>query len=166
MGDSKTSVFCNHTESRDVFHRAIDSLSANSAEPALPVPVTVMDENAFLASIEAGLTEEMWGLALTLAEFARVTKAICVEISKGAKFCKLVAASFSMAAFKFSDAILCRPQVFTFEDNGALYFKQLCLKLQDFVRELNFEGGKLFAIALLHKRGRDVLDGFPNRDEL
>lgn len=123
-------------------------------------------QNALLSGIEARLTEEMRGLALTLAEFGQRTKAIREELPDSAKFCKLVTGFLPLIAFQLADAILRAPQGFTFEDDGALYLKQLGLELQDFVRELDLEGRKFLAVAFLDKSGRDVLDRTPNGDEL
>lgn len=123
-------------------------------------------QNALLASVEARLAEEMRGLALTLAEFGHRTKAIREELPDSAHFCKLVAGFLPLIAFQLADAILRAPQGFTFEDDGALYLKQLGLELQDFVRELDLEGRKFLAVAFLDKSGCDVLDRTPNGDEL
>ena len=123
-------------------------------------------ENALLSGIEARLTQEVRGLALALQQFGLRTKAIREEIPSSAKFCKLVAGFFPLVAFQLADAILRAPQGFTFEDDGALYLKQLGLELQDFVRELDLEGRKFLAVAFLDKRGCDVLDRTPDGDEL
>ncbi|WP_291585822.1 hypothetical protein [Comamonas sp. UBA7528] len=123
-------------------------------------------QNDLLASIEARLTEEMRGLALSLAEFGCRTKAIREEIPDSAQFCKLVAGCLPLFALQLSDAILRAPQGFTFEDDGALYLKQLGLELKDFVRELDLEGRKFLAVAFLDKSGRDVLDSPANGNEL
>lgn len=136
------------------------------AEGAAPVPLAVVDQNTLLSSIEARLTDEMRGLALSLAEFGRRTKAIREEIPDGADFCKLVAGFLPLTAFQLSDAILRTPQGFTFEDDGAVYLKQLGLELKDFVREFDFEGRKFLAVAFLDKSGRNALDRPANGDEL
>lgn len=123
-------------------------------------------QNALLSCIEARLAEEMRGLALTLAEFGRRTKAIREELPDSAHFCKLVAGFFPLVAFQLADAILRSPKGFTFEDDGALYLKELGLEVKDFVREFDFEGRKFLAVAFLDKSGRNVLDRTPNGDEL
>lgn len=145
---------------------ALSGLVPGFTEGAAPVPTAVVNQNTLLAGIEARLTNEMRGLALSLAEFARRTKAIREEIPDGADFCKLVAGFLPLTAFQLSDAILRAPQGFTFEDDGAVYLKQLGLELQDFVREFDFEGRKFLAVAFLDKSGRDVLDRPANGDEL
>lgn len=137
-----------------------------SAEHALPVALPVVDQDALLVGIEARLTEEMRGLALSLAEFGRRTKAIREEIPDDAKFGKLVAGSLPMTAFQLADAILRVPHGFTFKNDGALYLQQLGLEFKDFVREIDLEGRKFLAVAFLDKSGCDVLDRTPNGDEL
>ena len=123
-------------------------------------------QNRLLAGVEARLTEEMRGLALSLSEFAFRTKAIREDIPDSAQFCKLIAGFFPLSAFQLADAILRCPQGFTFEDDGALYLQQLGLELKDFVREFDFEGRKFLAVAFLDKGGCDVLDRAANGDEL
>lgn len=124
------------------------------------------EHNLVLADIEARLTQEMRGLALSLAEFAFRTQAIREEIPDSAHFCKLIAGIFPLAAFQFADAVLRAPQSFTFEDDGAMYLKQLGLEVKDFVREVDLEGRKFLAVAFLDKGGREVLDRAANGDEL
>lgn len=123
-------------------------------------------QNDLLAGIEARLAEEMRGLALSLSEFGCRTKAIREEIPDSAQFCKLVAGCLPLFALQLSDAILRAPKGFTFEDDGALYLKQLGLELKDFVREIDLEGRKFLAVAFLDKSGSDVLDRPSNGDEL
>lgn len=141
-------------------------LAPGLAQEALPVTLTVVDQNTLLAGIEARLAEEVRGFARTVAEFGLRTKTIREEIPESAKFCKLVSGFFPLVAFQISDALVRSPQGFTFQDDGALYLQQLGLELKDFVREVNLEGRNFLAVAFLDKRGRNVLDGAANRDEL
>lgn len=143
-----------------------EGLVLNSAEMTTEAAIPVMDENALLAALEARLADEMRGLGLSLREFALRTKAIREEIPESAKFCKLVAGLFPLAAFQLADALLSKTQRFTFKDDGALYLKELGLEVEDFVREIDLEGRKFLAVAFVDKCGRDVLDGAANRDEL
>ncbi|CAM3405877.1 hypothetical protein [Paracidovorax anthurii] len=133
---------------------------------AVSLPCVDEKDSLLLADIEARLTEEMRGLALTLQQFALRTKAIREDIPGSAKFCKLVTGFLPLVAFQFADAILRCPKGFTFEDDGALYLQQLGLEVEDFVREFDLEGRKFLAVAFLDKSGRDVLDRSADGNEL
>ena len=122
------------------------------------------EENADLAVIEAKLADEMIGLGNFLKAFALRTKAIREEIPDSAQFCKLVAGFFHLMAFQLAEAFLCPKHRFTFQDDGALYLQQLGLKVNDFAREINLEGRKFLAVALLDHGAADVRNGFSNRD--
>ena len=122
------------------------------------------EENADLAVIEAKLADEMIGLGNFLKAFALRTKAIREEIPDSAQFCKLVAGFFPLMAFQLSEAFLCPKHRFTFQDDGALYLQQLGLKVNDFAREIDLEGRKFLAVALLDHGAADVRNGFANRD--
>ena len=164
MGDSKTPRLAD-ASANPLSPSA--SLQGHSKLADRAVGLSSVDEqNRLLTGIEARLANEMRGLGLTLAEFARRTKAIREEIPDSAQFCKLIAGCLPLFAFQLSDAILRAPQGFTFEDDGALYLKQLGLELKDFVREFDFEGRKFLAVAFLDKGGRDDLDRPANGDEL
>ncbi|GAB2471900.1 hypothetical protein GCM10027082_24270 [Comamonas humi] len=165
-GQVPSTARLNDAASRDVGSAIREGLVLNPAEVTAEVPVPVVDENALLAILEARLADEMRGLGLSLREFALRTKAIREEIPKSAKFCKLVAGFFPLAAFQLADALLSETQGFTFKDDGALYLKQLGLEIEDFVRELDLEGRKFLAVAFVDKSGRNVLDGTANGDEL
>ena len=67
-------------------------------------------------------------------------------------------------AFQLAEAFLCPKHRFTFQDDGALYLQQLGLKVNDFAREIDLEGRKFLAIALLGHGAADVRNGFANRD--
>lgn len=150
---------------------AFASLTGLQRDPELAggaedLPCVDEQDRFLLANIEARLTNEMQGLALTLQQFALRTKTIREEIPVRAKFCKLVAGFFPLVAFQLADAILSSPKGFTFEDDGALYLKELGLEIKDFVREVDLEGHKFLAVSFLDKRGCNVLDGTANGDEL
>ena len=125
---------------------------------------SVDEQNRLLAGIETRLANEMRGLGLTLREFAFRTKAIREEIPADAQFCKLVTGFFPLLAFQLSNSLLSDTKRFTFEDDGALYLHELGLEVEDFARQVDLEGRKFLAVALIDKSGCDFLDGATNRD--
>ena len=162
MGDSKTPRLAD-ASANPLSPSA--SLQGHSKLADRAVGLSSVDEqNRLLTGIEARLANEMRGLGLTLAEFARRTKAIREEIPDSAQFCKLVAGFFPLMAFQLSEAFLCPKHRFTFQDDGALYLQQLGLKVNDFAREIDLEGRKFLAVALLDHGAADVRNGFANRD--
>ena len=159
------------TNSVDACTDALTPLSALQRDPELTrgaegFPGVDEQDRLLLADIETRLANEMRRLALTLQQFALHTKAIRVEIPASAKICKLVAGFFPLVAFQLADAILRCPKGFTFEQDGALYLKELGLEVKDFVREIDLEGRKFLAVAFLDKGGRDVLDGTAHGNKL
>lgn len=164
MGERST-----HPTSRTGDSIGLDALSnggAVVANGAFGAAVVDAQDSLLLADIEARLTREMHGLALSLREFAGRTKAIREEIPESAKFCKLVTGFFPLTALHIANALLSEAQSFTFKDDGALYLKQLGLELNDFVREIDLEGGKFLAVAFVDKSKRNILDGAAQGNEL
>ncbi|KEH09800.1 hypothetical protein [Delftia sp. 67-8] len=156
--------------SADTCAEARSSLASLQGDPELATGAEglagVDEQNRLLAAVEARLAHEVRGLGLSFREFAFRTQAIREDIPDGAKFCKLVAGFFPLVAFQLADALLSETQVFTFQDDGAVYLKELGLEVKDFVRELELEGRKFLAVSFLDKRGRDVLDRPTDGDEL
>ena len=104
MGDSKTPRLAD-ASANPLSPSA--SLQGHSKLADRAVGLSSVDEqNRLLTGIEARLANEMRGLGLTLAEFARRTKAIREEIPDSAQFCKLIAGCLPLFAFQLSDAIL------------------------------------------------------------
>jgi|GEM_PF-6776412 len=115
-------------------------------------------QNRLLASIETRLTDEMGRLALALREFAHSSQVISKEIPESANFCKLVTGFFSLFALQFADALQRSGERLTFEDDGALYLRELGLQLNDFIREVDLEGRKFLAVALTDKDGNSIFE--------
>ena len=122
----------------------------------------VSNENAFLLSdIEARLAEEVRGLILSLTQFSGRAQSIGKEIPIDSQFCKLITSTLQLFALQVAVALgqgLNKPIFF---DDGAHYLADLGLSLNDFIREIDLDGRKFMAIALIDKRSADVLNG-PN----
>lgn len=109
------------------------------------------EENALLSSIETRLAEEMVRLVFPLREFARRSQLISKEIPDNAHFCKLVSGLLPLVALQFSNALLQSVSKRTFVKDGRLYLEHLGLSLNDFIREVDLDGKKFLAVALIER---------------
>lgn len=117
------------------------------------------DKNALLLSdIEARLTKEVRGLISSLAQFGSRAQLICEEIPVNAQFCKLVTSSLQLLALQIAISLgkgLDKPIFF---DDGCQYLADLGLCLDDFIREVNLDGRRFLAIALIDEKRADFFD--------
>jgi hypothetical protein len=63
------------------------------------------DKDALLSTLEARLTDEMCGLALSLREFASRAQAIGAELPPGADLCKLITHLVGLMSLQTAHAI-------------------------------------------------------------
>ena len=109
-----------------------------------------------LADIEARLTNEVRGLIAALTEFGGSAQLICKEIPDGAHFTKLVSSTLVLIGFQLAYALgkgLDKPIFF---DDGAEYLRELNLCLSDFVREIDLDGRRFLAIALIDQQSSEL----------
>ena len=105
-----------------------------------------------LADIEARLTNEVRGLIAALREFGSRAQLVCKEIPDNAHFTKLVSSSFALMSLQLAYALhkgLDKPIFF---DDGVEYLRELKLCLSDFVREIDLDGRRFLAIALIDQK--------------
>lgn len=105
-----------------------------------------------LADIEARLTQEVRGLIAALTQFSGNAELIRKEIPESAHFTKLVTSLLVLVGLQLSHALgkgLDKPIFF---DDGAEYLHELNLCLSDFVREVDLDGRRFLAIALVDKQ--------------
>lgn len=105
-----------------------------------------------LADIEARLTNEVRGLVDALREFGSRAQLVCKEIPDNAHFTKLVSSSFILMSLQLAYALhkgLDKPIFF---DDGVEYLRELNLCLSDFVREIDLDGRRFLAIALIDQK--------------
>lgn len=105
-----------------------------------------------LADIEARLTNEVRGLVDALREFGSRAQLVCKEIPDNAHFTKLVSSSFILMSLQLAYALhkgLDKPIFF---DDGVEYLRELKLCLSDFVREIDLDGRRFLAIALIDQK--------------
>ena len=109
-----------------------------------------------LADIEARLTNEVRGLIAALREFGSRAQLVCKEIPDNAHFTKLVSSSFALMSLQLAYALhkgLDKPIFF---DDGVEYLRELKLCLSDFVREIDLDGRRFLAIALIDQQSSEL----------
>lgn len=116
-------------------------------------------QDALLASIEARLTKEVRGLIASLAEFGNRAQLIGEAIPDNAKFCKAVTALLSVLSLQFAHSLSQGVDLPIFLDDGAEYLRKLHLSLDDLVREIDLDGRRFLAVALIEKSSAEILRG-------
>lgn len=127
-------------------------LSTNFADRTTPVSLTISDKNRLLASIEARLTEEVKRLADALGRFSRNTQCISHELPDTSHFGKPVTLLLSLGSLQLANALLKNGDKPLLLDDGVEYLRELGLSLNDFIREVELDGRKFLAIALVDNR--------------
>lgn len=116
-------------------------------------------QDALLASIEARLTQEVRGLIASLAEFGSRAQLIGEAIPDNAKFCKAVTALLSVLSLQLAHSLSQGVDLPIFLDDGAEYLRKLHLSLDDLVREIDLDGRRFLAVALIEKSSAEILRG-------
>ncbi len=109
-----------------------------------------------LADIEARLTQQVRGLIAALTKFGSSAQLVCKEIPDNAHFTKLVSSALVLISFQLAYALgkgLDKPIFF---DDGAEYLRELNLCLSDFVREIDLDGRRFLAIALIDQQSSEL----------
>lgn len=123
---------------------------------ALHTPITpqtdVSDENNLLARIEARLTQEAGDLADALRRFSIRTQLINTELPDTSQFGKLITRFLSDSSLQVANALLKNSDKPLLLDDGVEYLRGLGLNLDDFIREIELDGRKFLAIALVDNR--------------
>ena len=131
-------------------------LGAMLAGGALPVAVAVAAEHDLLACLEARLAHEVADLVGALEQFSRRAQAIGEELPFNAQFGKLVTLLLSSMTLQLAQALLKDGDIPVLRDDGALYLQKLGLGLNDFLREVDLEGRRFLAVALIDKQPHQV----------
>lgn len=109
-------------------------------------------KNALLASIEARLAQEVLRLIGPVQEFGRRAQLIGKEIPDSAQFCKLITGFIGLSAFQLAYAIRQMADTPIFVDDGREYLAKLGLQLHDVIREVDLDGRRFLAIALIDQK--------------
>lgn len=121
-------------------------------------------ENALLATIEARLADEVRGLILALFKFASGAKAVREELPERAQFCKLVTMALELLALQGAHALGKDADMPLFLDDGREYLTRVGLHLKDFVREIDLNGRRFLAIALVDEKSSQILGSVPQSE--
>jgi hypothetical protein len=127
-----------------------------AARVAEAVDTGVSQDALVLADIEARLTQQVRGLIAALTEFGGSAQLICKEIPDNAHFTKLVSSALVLIGFQLAYALgkgLDKPIFF---DDGAEYLRELNLCLSDFAREIDLDGRRFLAIALINQQSSEL----------
>ena len=118
---------------------------------------TLDAQNALaLVNLEARLTDEVRRLVVALNQFGGRAQSIGIEVPDNAHFTKLVSSTLVLIGFQLAYALgkgLDKPIFF---DDGAEYLRELNLCLSDFVREVNLDGRRFLAVALIDKQSCEL----------
>lgn len=132
------------------------SLRTVFASGALPVPIAIATEHDLLAQLEARLASEVSNLCAALSQFSRVTQGISKELPFSAQFGKNVTLFLSLGSLHVAAALLQRPDLPLLADDGAQQLEEVGLSLNDFIREVDLDGRRFLAVALIDKQARQV----------
>lgn len=129
-------------------------LNLNLGVAAATSAVKALDaqDALLLADIEARLTDEMRRLVAALHQFGCRSELIGKEIPDSAKFCKSVTLLLTLLSFQLAYSFGKDLDTPIFFDDGAEYLRKLNLSLSDFVRELDLDGRRFLAVALIDKQ--------------
>ncbi|SAQ23010.1 Uncharacterised protein [Klebsiella oxytoca] len=157
---SNSEAACLVTPSRSERHRSSRSdLRSGMADGTLPVPIPVTDQDSLLPGIEARLAEEVRCLASALERFSISTQRISEELPDSSQFGKLITGFFSISSFQLANALLKDRDKPLLLDDGTQHLSELGLSLNDFIREIDLEGRKFLAVALINKRFTNSTNG-------
>ncbi|KHS86532.1 hypothetical protein RC84_01120 [Pectobacterium carotovorum subsp. carotovorum] len=140
------------------------NLSAMLTDGTLPESLTISAQYDLLTSIEARLAQEMRDLADALTRFSIGTQRINEELPLTAEFGQLITCFFSMASLQLANALLKDGDKPLLLDDGAIQLQKLGLNLHEFIREIDLEGRKFLAVALIDKGTSNLLDGIKRSD--
>lgn len=125
------------------------AVGAGQAGGGAPYP---LEHRLVFADIEARLADEVRGLIAALRQFGSRTQLISEATPAGSDFTKLVTQTFALMALQLAIALgksMEKPILF---DDGVLYLKNLGLNLNEFVREVELDGRRFLAVALVDQQ--------------
>ncbi|MGG6075183.1 hypothetical protein ACQSGI_24805 [Salmonella enterica] len=126
----------------------VDLVNWALCTPATP-QTDASDENNPLARIETRLTEEVVNLADTLRRFSQNIRHISHELPDTSQFGKLITRFFSDSSLQVANALLKNSDKPLLLDDGVEYLRGLGIGLDDFIREIELDGRKFLAVAIV-----------------
>lgn len=117
---------------------------------ALCTPITPQTDNETeKPDPETRLAREVKSLAEALEHFSRNTQRISDELPDTSCFGKSVTQFLSSGSLQVANALLRNGDKPLLADDGVEYLRELSLDLDDFIREIELDGRKFLAIALV-----------------
>ena len=140
----------------EVFTHDLMGVKDVIADGALPVAVSVATEHGLLTRLETRLADEVLDLARALHKFSAGAQAISKELPFSAQFGKNVTLFLSLCSLHVAAALLQRPDLPLLADDGAQQLKEVGLSLNDFIREVDLDGRRFLAIALVDEQAANL----------
>ena len=113
-------------------------------------------QNAFLASLEARLAEEMRGLICSLGQFSSRAQQIGKLLPDDANFGKTITGLLSLISLQLAYSLSESLNKPIFLDEGAEYLRGLGLTMEQTFREFSFDGRRYCAVACADDGLNDV----------
>jgi hypothetical protein len=117
------------------------------------------EQHALLAVLEARLTNEVLRLVGALRQFGDRAQLIGEELPGSAQFSKAVTSLLTLLSLQMAIALGKGLDTPIFVDDGRQYLADLGLSLNDFVREVDLDGRRFLAVALIDKAPDEILAG-------
>lgn len=125
--------------------------STDVADGAAPISLTITDKNGAFSAVETRLTQEMRVLIDALQRFSCVAQSIGEELPDTAQFGKSVIGLLSLLSLQFSYSLLKDIDTPFLLGGGSEHLQELGLSLSDAFREIDLDGRKFLAVALIDK---------------
>lgn len=125
---------------------------AGGTDPIGRGPSDSDQDRLVLADIEARLTDEVLRLVGALREFGCGAQLISESTPVGADFTKLVTQTVSLMGFQLANALLKSVELPVLRDDGVLYLKNLGINLHELFREIELDGRRFMAVALIDEK--------------
>ena len=129
------------------------------AQRAVPETLAIADQDGLLARVEARLAEEVLDLVTALLKFGRGAQAVGEELPLNAHFGKHITAFLSCLSLQLAYALLKGRDKPLLLDDGAQQLAEFGLHLHQFVREVDLDGRRFLAVALLDEQTAEVREG-------
>lgn len=108
-------------------------------------------QDALGASVEADLANEVRGLILTLQQFGARAQLIG-QRAEGSQFCQPVALFLALSSLQIAVALGQAMNEGVFLDDGGEYLRKLSLSAQDLFRQVDLDGRRFLAVALVDQQ--------------
>ena len=140
------------------YERSLRGLRPMLADGAPPVAIAVTGQHVLLAGIETRLAQEVRDLASALIKFSNGTQAIRKELPLGSDFGQLITLFLGTSSLQLAVALLKGEDLPLQREGAALYLEKLGLSLGEFFKQIELDGRRFLAVALVEQSADQVLD--------